>query len=96
MKRWKKIFNEYSYNFGAERLVNGIPSNRKIGDRWYDFMNKFNIGIIELDTIASEIGLRDAEELVLSFSPQDMYELYPRKVREVLGSSNIFLKKYFK
>jgi len=81
------IVSEYrTSTYGPPSPVYGYPSK---DSNWYEFAEALDIGILDLDNMAYELGFRDFAEMDISISPRALAKRDPRKFVAAAKASSL-------
>ncbi|MBK26143.1 MAG: hypothetical protein CME70_19250 [Halobacteriovorax sp.] len=81
------IVNEYrTGTHGPPSPVNGYPPK---DSNWYEFSEALDIGILDLDHMAYELGFRDFAEMDISISPGSLAKRDSRKFVAAAKASSV-------
>jgi hypothetical protein len=56
---------------------------------WYEFAEKFDVGILDLDKLAYLLKLKDFRNMDISISPKNLYGRDPKKFTKAIQQSSL-------
>lgn len=80
----------YRSKFDYDRRGNRIPS----GTSWTPLAKRFNIGVLDLDSFADDMGYCDFDDLEISIGPKSLYRRSPKKFSKALRRNSLKGEKY--
>jgi hypothetical protein len=76
----RRVINEYGQ-------VNNDPPPRE--SNWSDFAKGIDVGVLDLDTIAYDLGFRDFADMDISMTPRDLASRDPERFVQVVRDSSV-------
>lgn len=80
----------YKSKFDKYRHGNRIPPDTN----WTEFAKKADIGVLDLDTFALDMGYCEFDDLEISIGPSSLYNRNPTKFSKTLRKNSLKAKHY--
>jgi len=80
----------YRSRFESDRRYNRIPSETS----WSSLAKRVNIGVLDLDSFADDMGYCDFDDLEISIDPKSLYRRNPKKFSSALRRNSLKGEKY--
>ena len=96
LEEYQKVIEEYGqYHSGrpgtyGQRVVDARRSNAlpPKESNWYGFAKRMDIGVLDLDEVAHELGMNDFAQLDASISPRSMSDAEADELASIMYSIN--------
>jgi len=80
--KWKTDFFKKPIN----EMGNSLPPKNS---NWYKFAEEFDIGIYDLDDLASRLGFKDFRDMDISITPKSLYGRDRKEFTKALQKSSV-------
>lgn len=80
----------YRSKFDIYRRGNQIPKKTN----WTSFAKRFDIGVLDLDMFATDMGYCEFDDLDISIGPRSLYSRSPTRFAKALRQNSIKAKHY--